>query len=298
MSRIARTLVSLALFASLLLVAGCGKGKKVTAPPAGPGTIEDFQALLKTSYVPGMLVPSTVDGTADLLATMNVGGVRGAVALFQSAGVFLDAGVVTVHGQRIAAWTHADTLVQQSVPVNNVPFYVYSTIPSLPAMPNLPFTGTNPHTFHVGGSSSVPAFDDSILSVAMPAVATPAADASVPRADSLVVTWVDPGSDTTVFVLCGLRSLVDSTESIVAAVARDAAGRAVFPAARLGLMPVGSARLSVARYRVVHHVAGTRSVDLVCEAADVRTVTLADATTASRASRAASRAQPFRRPVR
>lgn len=273
MKRLVATLVPFALLASLLLGAGCGKGSKATEP-AGNGTAEDFQTLLKRSYVPGTMIPTTLVASAHLLATLEVGDVRAAFAFFQQAGVFVDAGTVRLGRQRPIAWIGPDTLVRQSVPVNGTPFYAYSTVPALPDMPSLVFDGSRYHLFHVTGSTNVPAFEDSVLSVSRPTVTAPASASTVLLTDSLVVTWSDAGSDTTVYVLCGLRSQVDSTKAVTARLVRDADGRTSFTSARLGTLAAGPATLAVARFRLVHDVVGGEQVDVLCESSEVRTLTL------------------------
>ncbi len=273
MKRLTATLFPFALLASLLLFAGCGKGSRATAP-AGNGTPDDFNSLLKQSYVPGTMIPTTLNPAAHVLATLEVGDVRAAFAFFQQAGVFVDAGRVQLGRQRPIAWTGPDTLVRQSVPVNGTPFYAYSTIPALPDMPSLVFDGSRYHLFRVTGSADVAAFDDSVQSVSRPTVTAPAAAATVLLTDSLVVTWSDAGSDTTVYVLCGLRSQVDSTKAVTARLVRDADGRTSFTSARLGTLAAGPATLAVARFRLVHDIVGGDAVDILCEATEVRSVTL------------------------
>lgn len=272
MSPAARAFLALGTVAAL--AAGCGKSTGTTDGGGGGGTLADYQALVQTCYVSGMEVPPGLDATAGVVVTADVDGVRAAAAIWRQGAVFVDVGAVTVHDTPRVLPVEPDTLVRRSVPVAGTPYYAYSTVPSLPAMPHLVFDGTRDHVVTASGAPGVPAMRDSVRSVARPVVSGPAQDAVVPRAADLAVAWSDAGTDTSVLVLCTVRSLVDSTRWGYALPVHDTAGQATVPANLLQPLPPGAARLAVVRYRRLLRVPGALAVNLVCEAVTLRSLTL------------------------
>lgn len=272
--RIAVLVLAAALGSAAL--AGCG-GK--SGGPAGPtiptGTIDDLFALLDQAVVAGAVVPTNLDTAAtSLLYSLEVDGKRGATALFvqltTASQTLLDAGEVTI--APVASGTVA--LGKHQLSVTGLLQTVYTTFITRPAGILLPFDGTTFHRFAVSGSGAVAAFTDSVKSVTAPAVASPAAGAVVDSLADLTVTWSNPGSDTTVYVICELRSNVDSTRFAAATIARDVDGSAVVPQARLLPLPPGPATLSVARYRLAPRLIAGRVTAIVCESATTRGVTM------------------------
>jgi hypothetical protein len=264
-------LFALAALAALA-ASGCGKSNP-TSPPPLVGTLTDFEHAVYAAYPSGAVIPTTLSQYGSLLATVDVAGVDAALALFQSGGIFVDAGRVSlVHAGAINAF-QVDTLARRTVLVSSVPWNYYSTVPDLPRTPPLTFDGAQHHVFHVAGSASFAAYDDSITSVAIPAVTAPAASANVPRSADLTVTWSDAGADSTVYVLCGLRSSSDTSKVVLSVLVRDSDGSATIPTARLATLPAGSARLSTARFRVLRRD-GPPLMQLLCEATELRNVTM------------------------
>jgi hypothetical protein len=90
----------------------------------------------------------------------------------------------------------------------------------------------------------------------------------------MAVTWADAGSDTAVYVLCMVRSNVDTSRVALGNLVRDLDGATTIATARLATLPAGSARLSVGRYRIVRRLNGSLAVNLVCEAVALRALTL------------------------
>ena len=172
------------------------------------------------------------------------------------------------------SFTTVDTLVRESVPVNFQPVYVYSSIPNLPHGLPIAFDGVLQHRFQVSGTAAFPALLDSVQSVALPVVTSPAAAAGVHRNADLAVTWSDAGTDSTIYVQCVVRSDADTTRLAWGQLVRDAAGATIVTTAQLSGLAAGSARLSVGRYRLLHHLNGSHKVNLVCEATELRAVTL------------------------
>jgi hypothetical protein len=271
--RRARVVVALAFLAAGAL-AGCGR-KHPSAPGPTGGTPDDFARLVQASYVSGAVLPTTLETQSSLLVTLDVEGVAVGAALFRSGTIYVAAGTVAVRvNPRTFAWPTVDTLARQSVPVYNTPWFVYSSVPNLPALVPVVFDGVTRHHFEVSGTAAFPAFEDSVLSVARPVLSAPAAFAGVPRDADLAVSWSDAGTDSTVYVLCMLRSEVDTSRVAFGDLVRDQSGATSFPAPRLGVLPAGAARLSVARYRIARRTNGALPVNLVCEATVLRALTL------------------------
>ena len=270
-----RILVTSAALALLAIAAGCGKGSKVAGPAAPVGTIADLQRAIASAYVAGSVLPTNVDTTASLLATVDVDGLRAAAALFLYLGNLADAGAVSARvNAPVGPGVAESALDELSVNVSGLYQYVYTSLTAHPLGINLPFDGASYHRFTVAGSGSFPAFVDSVQSVAMITVSAPAASETVSRAADLAVIWSNAGADTTVYVICAVSSQVDTAKVAFGTLVRDVAGAAVVPTARLAALPAGAARLSVARYRLVYHAEGGRAVGLACEAAQTRNLTL------------------------
>lgn len=270
---------ALAPLALAFALHGCGgsSGGGPTAPGSGPpvGTVADLSRMVSGAFVAGSVLPTNADTTASLLGTMNVDGLRAAAALFISPTSGLqDAGTVTTRTGLVLPGSET-ALDKAQLTVSGFVQTVYSTLASHPLGVVLPFDGTSRHKFTVSGSSAVAAFSDSVTSVTLPVVTAPAPAASVSRAADLAVTWSDAGADTTVYCLAAVQSFADSTKFAIGALTLDTAGSCTIPTARLSLLPAGNARLSLARFRLVHHsIAGGRKVDLVSEAATTRSLTL------------------------
>jgi hypothetical protein len=150
---------------------------------------------------------------------------------------------------------------------------VYTTFRQHPLGIALVFDGTAFHRTTVTGSADFPAFVDSVRSVAPIHASAPASGANVSRAADLTVTWTPMGSDTTVYVACGVASRV-GPQSAIAALARDVDGAATVRASALAGLPAGAARVGLARYRLVYHPVGTRKVGLASESVEWTPLTL------------------------
>ncbi len=268
----ARTLLAALTF----VVAGCGAGSS-TAPGGVPlGTFNELLAMIDRAVIPGAILPPNADSTAAFLGALNVEGLRAGFGLFPTyisptVVQFSDAGAVSI---RTVASGGETTLDRQQLIVSGFTMNVYSTLPSHPAGFVLAFDGTTQHRFTVSGASSVTAFVDSVRSVSLPVVVTPAAGATVPRASNLDITWTPMGSDTAVYVAGLLVSEIDTTLSAAVTLARDVDGSSRIDSARLATLPIGAARLSLARYRIVRRDAGARRINLISQAVTLRTVEL------------------------
>ncbi|HTR98047.1 MAG TPA: hypothetical protein VMH61_09100 [Candidatus Acidoferrales bacterium] len=267
-------LLAAALLASLGLT-GCGRSSSSTAPTPTNGTLADLLALIHSAYIPGAVLPPNVDASASLLATMELGGVRAASALFVSGTTLLPAGTVDVRVPLVPGPGVAQLALDQlSTPYLGVPQYAYTTLVSNPAGVTLPFDGASFHAFSVQGSGSFPAFSDSVQSVTPMSLTLPADMATVSRASDLTVTWTAAGADTSVYVTVLVTSAADSTRTAAGVLVRDSAGSTTVPAAQLGLLPAGGAKLGVARYRLRYAVVSGHRVGLACESTKLQSLTL------------------------
>ncbi len=267
---------TLALLATLAGCGGGGSGDAPTGPVLPPsGTAQDLANMISGSFVAGAVLPTNVDTTASLLATMNVNGLRAGLVLLLSPTTGLqDGGAISLR-TGLAGSTSETALDKLQLRVSGLIQTVYTTLPSHPLGVVLPFDATTHHRFTVPGGTGVTAFEDSVLSVTLPAIASPAASATVSRAADLVVSWSNAGADTTVYCLALVRSQVDTTMGAISALVRDPDAQTTITTARLSTLPAGAARLALARFRLVHHsVAGGRKADLVSEAVETRSITL------------------------
>ncbi|MFN8587609.1 MAG: hypothetical protein U0704_07370 [Candidatus Eisenbacteria bacterium] len=270
-----RIALLLAALAASAVLAGCGASSDLTLPGIVVHWPDEFDSLATRSQPAGAVTASNVPGNVSLLATFEVSGLRSAFGLFTDGLFFVDAGTVQVRAHApIGGASVQKTLDKLSMLVGASPWYLYTSLPSNPLGVNLAFDGTEHHVFSVSGSGSVAAFTDSVRSVAHPAVTAPANGAAVSRAADLAVSWSDAGSDTTVYVRALLASQVDSSKVAFSELVRDVAGTTTVPASWLAVLPAGSARLSVARWRVAYHGTGTSRTALVCETVELRTLTL------------------------
>lgn len=271
------TRTRLLAFALALVLPGCGGGGGTTGPTGPPtGTFNDLLALIDRSLLTGAALPTDLDSTAAIVATLDVEGVRGAFALFPTfltptAAQFSDAGTVSVRTGPSGGETALD---KQQLVVSGFTMNVYSTLPSHPAGVLLAFDGATQHRFTVSGSTSVVPFVDSVLSVSRPNVSAPSPGATITRSAGLPITWTAMGSDTTVYVTAVIVSMIDSSFSATATIARDIDATATIAAGPLTTLPPGAARLSVARYRIQRRDAGARRINLVCEAVTLRALEL------------------------
>ena len=265
-----RATVLITLAAGVL--AGCAKHNPTAPIASSNGVPGDFYRLWGSSYVDGAAFFSSGEDTAGQLVTMTVDGLPVAAALIRAGGRYVNVGTVRV-GQSPPIASFVDTLARRSVPVYGTPWYLYTSVPNLAALPPVTFDGVAQHHFRVSGSVDFAAFDDSILSVRPPVVSAPAIGATVPRTSDLVVSWSDAGIDPDVQMICFVRSAVNS--NIAPGLhARDLDGAATIQRFALEALPPGEARLTVIRYRAVRRVNGPVAVNLKCEAIVRRALTL------------------------
>ncbi len=269
-------IVLLALTSAAL--SGCGK-RNPTSPPVvvvPGGTAGDFYKLWGRSYLDGAEFFTTGGDPHSQLVTMDVDGSPMAAALFRIEdpydGRYVDAGTVRVWQSPVLG-IGVDTLVRLSVPVRGTPWYLYTSVANLQAPPPIDFDGMVWHHFRLSGSSQIGAFEDSILSVKRPMIASPADGATVPRNSNLIVTWSDTSADTSIRVFGFVRSDVESRIGPGVGDARDPDGHATVDFEHAHL-PAGSARLTVVRYRVSHRTIGPVGVVLKCEGISHRQLTL------------------------
>ncbi len=274
--RQAYRLAALTFMLVALVAAGCGT-KNPSSPGGGGngGTTADFTAAVQAATLSGAVLPTTLAADASLLTTYDVDGMTAGGALFVSSGSFVDAGTVTVTSAGTATVPEAvDTLARRSVLVNYAPWTYYSSLPNLPAPLPLSFDGSHWHRFRVSGTAAFGALDDSVLSVARPAVIAPAVSSDVAESADLGIAWSDAGTDTTVYVLPAIRSNADTAHVALGVLVRDVAGHTSIPQARLASLPTGPARLAVARFRLVRHTVGAHAVQLLCEGVTLQYLTL------------------------
>jgi len=271
--RVRSKLIVLVMLAAAAL-AGCGKHNLTSPWPRGrvDGLPADFYRLWSTSYVDGAEFFSTAGDPESQLVTMDVDGFPVVAVLIKVGSRYVDGGTVRV-GQSPPIVAGVDTLARRSVRVYGTPWYLYTSVPNLPALPPITFDGVARHRFRLTGSADVGAFEDSIQSVTRPTITAPAADATVPRSSNLVVSWSDAGNDTSVRVFGFVRSDVDSSIAPGVGDARDPDGHAIVDFAHAHL-PAGSAWLTVIRYRVAHRTIGQLGVVLKCEGIVHRPLTL------------------------
>ncbi|MEO7867536.1 MAG: hypothetical protein ABIU54_07845, partial [Candidatus Eisenbacteria bacterium] len=244
------------------VIVGCGKSPTTPTTPGVPtGTIADLTAMISRAYPAGSQLPSTLDTTANILAGINVDGLRASVAVFPVlSGGFLilsDAGVVTVR-TGLGSTKTATAFDKLQLNVNGTIQTVFTTLVSHPLDLALAFDGSTYHSFTVSGTAAVPALVDSVKSVSLPALSAPSAGASVSRSTSLPVSWSDAGADTTVYMMVFVGSQVDTSKYAVAPLVRDLAGSASVPTAQLSLLPNGAARMTVVRFRLMRRNLGGR----------------------------------------
>jgi len=206
------------------------------------------------------------------LVTADVDGTPVAVALVEVGSRYVDLGTVQA-GQSPTMPAPVDTLVRRSVVVQGAPWFLYTSLPNLPALPPIAFDGVAEHHFRVSGSADFGAFSDSILSVKLPVISVPTAGAIVPRNSNLVVTWSDASADTSVHVFAFVRSNVDSSIGPGVGDWRDPDGRATVDFVH-SYLPAGSARLIVIRYRFVTRTIGQVGLEVKCEGVVHRMLTL------------------------
>ena len=69
-------------------------------------------------------------------------------------------------------------------------------------------------------------------------------------------------------------TLVDTTKTAVGVLARDGDGATIVTAAQLGLLPAGSAKLGVARFRLTYRTVSGHKIGMACESTRLRSLTL------------------------
>lgn len=261
-----------------LLLAGCGKSPTTPTQPGVPiGNFNDLAAMIARAYPVGSELPSNLDTTANILAGINVEGVRASVAAFPvlNAGqvTLSDAGTVTVR-TGLGPVKSLTALDKQQLNVSATIQSIYTTLISHPLDLALAFDGDTYHAFTSSGTAAVPALNDSVKSVSLPSLTAPDPGASVSRASDLTVSWSDAGSDTTVYMMAFVDSQTDTTKFAVAPLARDVNGAMAVPTAQLGLLPNGAARLTVVRFRLVRRNLAGRKLNLISETVRLRALTL------------------------
>lgn len=273
--RMALGRAGLMVCAALLALAGCSKSPTTPTGPGIPiGTTLDLAALIARSYPAGSELPTTLDTTANILAAIDVEGLRGAVAAFPVLGsgfiTLSDAGAVSV---RAAGEVVLD---RQQLNVNGTVQTVYTSLASHPLGIALAFDGSTYQRFTIGGSSAVPASVDSVKSVAPAVISAPGAGATVSRSSNLTVSWSDAGTDSTVYMMVFVGSQVDTTKFAAAALTRDQDGSVTLAASQLAPLPNGAASMSVVRFRLVRRNLAGRKLDLISETVKLRALTLAN----------------------
>ncbi|MBI1799972.1 MAG: hypothetical protein HYR73_09860 [Candidatus Eisenbacteria bacterium] len=254
---------------------GCGKSGS-TAPPAAPASLTLNQAL-HAALPATITVPENLDTTASVLVTLHFPeGLKGAGAAFESGGQLVEAGAVWIRTTKLVGGGLDSVQFARTVTSSGGhTLIIYSTLATAPpSVVNIPFDGITFHVFRVTGSTSIPAFVDSVRSVDDLNLTAPAEADSVTRSAGLTVSWSDAGSDPTVMVGATVIAGSDSTLRAASDAASDPTGTLLVPAARLMALPAGAARVAVARYRLVYQPEGSLSIGFVCESVEVRNVTL------------------------
>lgn len=268
---------ALAALATLLALGGCG-GKATSFisadwPPSG--TAADFDTLVARSSATGYVRPPNAISNVSLMTTIEISGMRSAFALFDDGLHALDAGAVSVRAHApVGGASVTKTLDRLQLSVSGTVEYLYTSLVSNPLGLNLTFDGVEHHVFTASGSTSVPAFTDSVRSVAALFVGNPVGGSVHARSSDLEITWVNGSADTTVYVVAAVVSQVDSSKVAMADMVRDGGEYTTVPASRLALLPAGAARVSIARWRVVYHSEGARLVGLASESLVLRNITL------------------------
>ena len=154
-------------------------------------------------------------------------------ALFEDGLHALDAGTVTVRAHApVGAASVFKTLDRLQLSVSGTIEYLYTSLVSNPLGLNLTFDGVEHHVFTASGSTSVPAFTDSVRSVATLFVGNPVGGSTHARSSDLEITWVNGSADTTVYVVAAVVSQVDSSKVAMADMVRDAGEYTMVPAFR------------------------------------------------------------------
>jgi hypothetical protein len=201
------------------------------------------------------------------------GGLRGAGAAFISGGKLVDAGNAWIRAKSGGGQLDSVQLAKSMNPSGTL--IVYSTISGMPPPDvNIPFDGNTYHVFSVSGSAAMIAFIDSVQSVDDLVVTGPSEGLHVPRNIPLTVTWSNGGADGAVKVTATVIANSDTTLKAAGAVVPDPNGSLQIPAAALGHLPPGGARLSIARYRLIYWIRGATTTGLLCESVEVRNISL------------------------
>src|SRR5262249_21262800 len=152
-------------------------------------------------------VPADIDTTASLLFSLHMyGPLKGAGAAFMSGGGLVSAGNVSIRASGAYVM-----MTQASGIAGGHSYVVYGTMVGVPAATiNIPFDGVAFHVYNVASSASIPAFIDSVQSVADLDVTAPTEGATVTRASGLTVTWT-AGADAAVKVAATVIANSDTT---------------------------------------------------------------------------------------
>ena len=143
-------------------LAGCGKHNPVSPPVSSAGP--SWSDLWDMAYPDGGEYFVVSGGTESQFVTMDLDGFPLGAAYVRVGSRYVDVGTVTV-GQSPTTPATVDTLVRRSATVSGNPWYLYTSLPSLPEFPPLTFDGVAQHRFQISGSANFGAFDDSVLSV-------------------------------------------------------------------------------------------------------------------------------------
>ncbi len=265
--------------AALLAGLGCSTlsscGSKSSHPTAPVIPAINLLATLKRILPASFIYPTSLDTTASLLLSANLGGFKAAGAAFLTGQQLVDGGDVSASATVPPGMIKSYALTKLVFPTQGGGLGVlYSSFaaPSSPSI-DLPFDGATFHRFDASGAGTIPAFLDSVRSVddIEPTIAN---GTVVQRSSDLIVGWSDPGGDPSVLVGVAVIDSSDTTRKAVVAAVPDPDGTLTVTSAQLQTLPAGAARLAVGRFRLVLKMISGRSFSFLCETVTQRMLIL------------------------
>lgn len=127
----------------------------------------------------------------------------------------------------------------------------YSAVVASPEL--LKFDGTTQQKFNIYGTSTFPAYKDSVLSVVPPAISSPSSGGSASRSANLTVSWA-ASADAGDSVYAAIVSTTDPTKIGTTLPVPDANGSLIISSSLMSRLPAGGASLLLMRYRTTTRI--------------------------------------------
>ena len=243
------------LCACIVLLPGCSKNDSGPVEP-GPVIVPEY---INTPY--GIFPTGKTESVGGFLAAINER--IGTINNVRVIGLFF--------GASSQQYIYAGTMLVNNNPVDTFTSFgsvVYSRPNSHISAPldNVLFDGSY-HHWRIGGSDSVAAFTDSVVSPDGSVIITaPAEDDGVRKDTEFTVQWTPTTTDSV------LVTITDPNGKIAYAITTG--DQVTFPKATLGTLASGASRVDVIRYKYHIAPAGTRNVLLLALSTDQRDITL------------------------